>query len=319
MQEVVVTGTCDSVTCSSGYLEGHKGSNLYAYYLGLHPDSIIRDSIKFNPCLALQKMWEEKIEISNSSVVKETADTLLAEYARKRTLSSFKAYTRHITVVVDSLKMDIDWQDLKKRLWMSDREIALARDIMNSFEGEQMMAYILTELMPSYNGEYNREALDIMLKTGGIEYVASIPALGDKKTSMGPYQFTEHAVFHGSELRGASIVNRSVKKGPNRIPGSVAKLRGDDHHRAAFMFATYNVCILVRNLGKKQMTTFEDVWKSNKDNIVIYCAAAHHLPFYARKAIRNWLDNDAEDALEISCGENILDYAKKTRANLKVV
>lgn len=308
------------VTCPSGYLEGRSCSNLYATYLGIKPGSVIGSSVTLEPYSILNDMWAKKVKMSPSPVVKNTSDSLLSEYADKRTISSFGDYTDHVDGIVKSLKSSIDWNVVKKDMHLTQQEVNLAKQIMNSFKGEDMVAYVLTELMPSADGKFNREVLNIMLKTGGIEYVANIPAMGDKKTSFGPYQFTEYALFHTQkEMRGASIINCAVSDDANKIPGSVAKLRGDDHHRAAYLFATYNICLLVKGLNKKQFAMLQKVWKSNKDDLFIYCATAHHLPGVARTSAKRWIHNQAKKPFEDSCGRRILQYAKKTRANLSVV
>lgn len=317
--EVNTSESIPTFICPSGYLEGRTCSNLYATYLNVTPGTVIKDSVEIDPKQTLERMWEKKMKKSPSPVVDETGKILLDEYdAGKQT--TFKKYTNHITTVVHSVQSDIDWDILQRKLDMKDREMAIAKKIALSFDGKDMAAYILTELMPSAEGKFNRAVLDIMLQTGGQEYVESIPAMGDKKTSFGPYQFTEFALFHiGKQMRGASVVNAAVEEGENKIPGSVAKLRGDDHHRAAYMFAVYNICVLVKSLNKKQLSTLENKWKANRDDLFIYCATAHHLPRIARRAARNWLANGAKKPFENSCGVRILEYAQKTRANLKVV
>lgn len=306
-------------TCSSGCLEGHACSDLYAMYLGIRPKSTIKDSIFINPYQVLGKMWDKKVKKSPSPVVRETRKKLLLDYTATNQCS-FDSYTKRITEVVSEVREDIDWEILRKSMRMSDRESYLARDIVSAFDGRDMTAYIMTELMPSADGQFNRQVLNVMLMTGGSEFVERIPAIGDRKTSFGPYQFTEYALFHTpKEMRGASVVNAAIKNERSKIPGSVSKLRGDDHHRAAYMFAVYNVCHLVKILNKRQFTTLERRWKSNQDDLFIYCATAHHAPAHARTAAKKWLRADVKYPFEHSCGKSILGYAIKTRANLRAI
>ncbi len=315
-----ITITPQGIMCSTGELEGRKCANLYATYIDVTPGTVIGDSLSFDASKVLTRLWTKKIEISPSRVVKETGETLLEEYNNKQTKVSFREYSNHITDVVNELQKDIDWDILKEEMNLSEEKASLAKSITETFDGKDMVAYIMTELMPSADGVFNRNMLDFMLTNGGIEYVGSIPAMGDEKTSFGPYQFTEYALFHTpKEKRGASVINTAVKHDVNKIPGSVSKLRGDAHHKAAYLFAVYNICMLVKGLDKKQMVTLKSVWKANKDDLFIYCATAHHLPAVARRAAKNWLDNKAAKPFENSCKPSILSYAKKTRANLKAL
>ena len=158
--------------------------------------------------------------------------------------------------------------------------------------------------------------MDFLLQYAGVEYIEDIPAMYDAKTSFGPYQFTEFALFDcGNQKRGASIANQAVTSG-QKIPGSVIKLRGDDHYKAAYLFAVHNICLMVKKLNKKELQTLKNVWGNNRDDLFVFCATAHHLPGDAIKAARKWLDNKAKASFETSCNKRILPYAQKTRQNM---
>jgi hypothetical protein len=307
-------------TYETGNLEGRKAGGLYASYFGIKPGTKIPETITTDFHQNLKTMWKKKIGRSPSPVVEETAKKLLGEYPEGQTKMSFSKYSSHITDVVDNVRDDIDWDSLRVLMHMSKKEASLAKKITGSFDGEDMAAYIMTELMPSADGKFNVEVMNFLLTNAGTEYIEGIPALGDCKTSFGPYQFTEYALFETpKEKRGASIINMAITNKRSKIPGSVCLLRGDDHHKAAYMFATYNVCMLVKACNKKRLETLDNVWRANKDDLFIYCATAHHLPAKARKAAKNWLHNKAKESFETSCSKRIEGYAIKTRANLKAI
>lgn len=300
----------------SGKLEGRKLSDLYASYLGVDDPTTIGKHIETNFQKNFASMWDCKEDRCASTVVAKASEQLVSEYKVKHTSTTFINYTAHISVVVSTLKKSINWEIVAKKTNISTTDAALVKSICNSFTGKDMAAYAMTELMPSADGQLNVTVMDFLLRNAGREYIEGIPAMHDGKTSFGPYQFTEYAVYDTpASDRGASVINTAVASG-QKIPGSVIKLRGDDHHRAAFLFAVYNVCSLVRNLNATQKKTLKLNWSANQDDLFLYCATAHHNPSRALSAAKKWLDNKAKYAFEKSCGKRISYYAVKTRKNL---
>lgn len=304
---------------ATGKLEGRRFAGLYAHYLGVKNKTKLGKYIKIDFQQNFETMWNCKEDRCSSPVVGEASDILTKEYRKQLTPTTYKEYSNHITTVVNKLEVAIDWSAIQKDYEFSETDISLVKSMATSFDGRDMMAYILTELMPSSDGNLNVAFLDFLLRNAGREYVEGIPALYDDKTSFGPYQFTSFAVFQApGKLEGASVINHAVKKG-QKIPGSVIKLRGDDHHRAAFLFATYNLCRLVKGLSVKQKKLLMISWNKNQDDIFLYCATAHHNPAAARRAAHNWIDGKAKHSFEYSCNDKILSYAVKTRNNLKAL
>jgi hypothetical protein len=301
---------------STGTLEGRTLSDLYARYLGVGNRTIIGKYINIDFQRNFEAMWQKKNLRCNSTVVKQASQKLINEYSQHATFTSFNEYKNHVTVVVNELKRNINWGVVKNKTNLSQKDVDLVKAITVSFNGQDMTAYILTELMPSSDGALNVKMLDFILRNAGKEYIEGIPALYDQKTSFGPYQFTEYAVYATPrEKRGASVVNEAVSAN-EKIPGSVIRLRGDDHHRAAFLFAIYNLCEMVKALNGTEKKVLESYWKRNKDDLFFYCATAHHNPAAARKAARTWLDHKMRYSFERSCNRRIVGYAEKTRKNL---
>lgn len=308
-------------TYATGKLEGKKfaKNSLYARYLGIQDTSRLGKYLKIDFQKNFEKMWECKSNKCSSAVVDEVGSILVKEYFKQFTPVTCKQYCNHITKVVNTLESATDWKTIQKDFKFSKSDIALVKAMAASFDGRDMAAYILTELMSSNNGTLNVTLLDFLLINAGREYVEGIPALGDKKSSFGPYQFTSFAVFQTKEMvRGASLINHAIRK-DQKIPGSVNRLRGDDHHRAAFLFVICNLCTLVKNLTPKQKKTLSREWVKNKDDIFLYCATAHHHPASALEAARYWIDNQAKQSFENSCNAMIREYAVKTRNNLKAL
>lgn len=261
-------------------------------------------------------MWDCKQDHCSSTVVAQAGQQLVAEYRKGHTSTTFVAYVGRLSLVVANLRKAINWKTVGSATNLSKTDVALVKSIASSFNGKDMAAYAMAELMPSADGRLNVTVMDFLLRNAGREYVEGIPAMHDGKTSFGPYQFTENAVYDTPKgCRGASKINQALPLS-QRIPGSVIFLRGDDHHRAAYLFAIYNLCTLVRNLNATEKKTLQLKWSANKDDLFLYCATAHHNPSRAFVAARKWLDNKAKFPYEKSCSLRISGYAVKTRNNL---
>ena len=174
--------------------------------------------------------------------------------------------------------------------------------------------------MPSRIGEINLQTMEFLLRNAGIRYVYSIPALADAKTSFGPYQFTEFAWYHAEDdIRGGSVMNMAVRQ-PQRIDhGSVSRLRGEEHHIAAFLFAIDNIANLIAHTSPAQFRALSANWRRQKDDLVKFIATSHHGPNASLAIAQRWLDNGARSEYEISCHGRFRDYAIKTGRNYSVV
>jgi hypothetical protein len=175
----------------------------------------------------------------------------------------------------------------------------------------------MAELLPSNNGELNRDYLDFLLRHGGRRYLESLPALHDDITSFGPVQFTQYAVYDvPGERRGASRVNVALPRGSElRIPGSTLRLRDNDHLRAAYLFAVSNLADGIRSLSERQLTTFERVAGPRGVDVAQFIAVAHNKPANGRRALRAWLDAGGNGSFRDYCVPVSRLYAQKTINN----
>ncbi|OGG79606.1 hypothetical protein A3A39_02145 [Candidatus Kaiserbacteria bacterium RIFCSPLOWO2_01_FULL_54_13] len=271
-------------------LRGRVLNDLFTHYTGiagLVPDKIRADF----PTAQLPHLWEEKKKrYGETAVVEETRRTLIESYDQKRAEKiGWREFRDRGQSSVDVSRRSLDWNGVSNHFNLSDLDLKLLREFERQIDGTALLAYVLTELMPGTDGALNREMLDFLLRVGGREYLESIPSIGDDKTSVGPYQFTEYAVFDtGSERRGASRVNQYLPV-KLRIPGSVAKLRGDDHHKAAYLFAIFNLAQLVRKIAPEDKKTLLGRAVDLRPSLVEFVATAHNLPAIAVRNFRNYL------------------------------
>jgi hypothetical protein len=216
------------------------------------------------------------------------------------------------------VRKDIDWNKVKDLMNLNSDELKTLSEITSALLPEHLTAYALTELMPSSDGDLNRDVLEFLLKNAGSRYVYSLPSIYDDRVSFGPYQISAEALGYidlQHPVGGVSKINGALPES-KRLPNSIANLRGADHHKAALLFAIYNLATLIKKLQPKELVTLKKVWKNHITAVVQYIAAAHHMPKAAYRSARYWLDAEAKRPFEISCLDSIRHYAISTKANL---
>ena len=305
----------------TGAIEGHLANDLYADFIGYK--GRIPSEITVNWAKQLETLWDRKVDRRGSNaVVSQTRDLVVPEYARYDPgQMSLVEYQQNAARQADAIYENLDWTAVGKSYFKGDkRKLALLREAAKTVGGRSIVAYAMTELLPSRNnGAYNRDYLDFLLQHAGRRYVESLPALHDNITSFGPYQFTQFAVYDANGgPRGASRMNRFLPKG-QKIPGSTMMLRNDDHVKAAYLFGLDNLATLIRGLNKSQLRTFERVAPNKGLDIVQFIAVAHNKPAYAMPSARRWLDNGARTSFMESCPRVSQVYAMKTVANFRAL
>lgn len=303
---------------NTGWLAGKTFRDLYIWYTGVEGKVPPEVTIDFPKQLGL--MWRRKFVRSNkNAVVVQTGKKIIHNYIdHEPHVLTAKEYQEQIQKVLTETFNNMDWEKLGSIKHLSHDKLELVKNICHSVNAKHLMAYCLTELMPSTDGLFNVEVLNFLLKSAGKEYIESIPAMFDKKVSFGPYQFTEFALYDSNgEKRGASIPNQALKDG--KIPGSVAELKGMDHHKAAYLFMIDNFSNLVNKLSADQQKTLHDEWQKKANDLVGFAATAHHLPAPAITVAKRWLDNGAKLPFEVSCGRALGQYAHKTDQNFKAL
>ncbi|MBN1386290.1 hypothetical protein JW968_04950 [Candidatus Woesearchaeota archaeon] len=319
MPEYPVKQNGDPVT--PGALVGRNilDGSLWSLYTGLSGVISPTVSVDFNAqldrMLAKKEGWCRNHGQKVSPAVYEFWKSHVAEYKSgkiKHTMT-LESYLGECGKAMQEVRDNIDWNTVKSRKRLSDDQLDVLKEISAGLTEHDLLSYALTELMPGKDGNLNKAVIDFILRNAGREYLEMIPAMHDRYASFGLYQWTSFAVNAGTG-DGASSVNPALPSGM-QIPGSVINLRGNDHHKAAYLFAISNLADMIRSLNRSELATLSGVWSSNKDDIVKYIATAHHMPSHARKAARYWLSNRAENDFTVSCRSSIREYSEKTAAN----
>lgn len=310
-----------------GRLAGRPAADLYAVYIGFNGRGVLPKTLSIDWSARLRAMWAVKIVRSKrSATVGRTSRELLAGYShRDRRTMSIRDYQAVAGREARAVHTWLAWEQIgrmyfRKKKSVNTRKLRLLKNIASRIGGRELIAYALTELMPGRNdGVFNRDFLDFLLRYGGRAYVERIPAMYDRYTSFGPYQFTQYALYDaGNQRRGASQVNQALPV-QHRLPGSVIKLRGNEHFKAAYLFAVYNLAMLIRRLNIKQLAVLERVQRTSDDDLTEFIATAHHAPSLAYKAGMRWLDNKAKLPFRRSGSGRIIQYAGKTFVNYQAL
>lgn len=282
---------------------------------------IVPDTLKIDYADRLERLWQAKeLNAGLTDAAKEAAGERIHAYrSAAPTRMTLDDYISSADDAARTVRDHINWSTVADLKGLDAPRTRLLEDITNSLDGKDLLTYSMTELMPSRDGERNKQVYDILLQGGGREFIESTPALGDGYSSFGPYQFTSFAVFDkGDEHRGASTINRAMPFG-HRIPGSVNKLRADDHHAAAALYAIDNLTGLLRSTTKKQLETLANSWARHDDDIIKFIATSHHAPTLARHAALEWIDDDLETDLTYFMPGRLELYSQKTEANFKAL
>ncbi len=308
---------CVKKEYKTGPLAGRQFSGFLYDLTGIHGQA--PEIVRINFCDVLERLWKMKENRSRNLVVSRTATKIVQEY---KTTSpgtmTLKEYAKLIQRDIEQTFRDLDWNKVGKIEGLDTRRLALVKKIVATFTGKDFLAYSMTELMPTTDGMFNAYVYGFLLRNAGRKFIESIPALYDDYTSFGPYQFTQYAWYDaGGECRGGSRVNTALKH--PIFHGSVSKLRGNEHHVAAFLFAVDNTAKLVLKLNQKQLSLLMRIYRSRHAEVIQYIATAHNFPngrHGAEGAVLRWLENNARRSYIISCTWRPRLYARKTAANL---
>ena len=294
------------------YIRWRAFWDLYAGYLWAHYDKNKRvwDKISlgnkrtWNKNVAIKNLYEKKLSRKNTKWFK------VAGQHYKETVSkidfekvhpiSLEQYEKNIGNIVKELRDGIDWEKLGKGLFHWDKEkLSLLKKLANNIDEKVLTSYSMTEFFPSEDWELNKNLLDFLLQNAGEEYLSYFPAVSDDYTSFGQYQFTSLALYDTpQEKRWASIINQYVNPSL-RIPWSVCKLKGKSHHRAAFLFAIYNLSTLLKNADGISKKAVGDISKAeNKSDLTQLIAIMHNKPKAWVVFLKEWyqLRNDKKYA-----------------------
>lgn len=253
----------ESMKVDYTYLKG-KGHSMaigrhFGIMLGMTPDAknrtIMTDSAIVTWSESLKLQWNDKLNRKGGvqGATKAWAAKIIDAYAHgDRDTKSIGTFMRQVDTEIVKQRGKIDYGKLCSGLKIG--QCSALYKVTSHIEAHNLVAYGMTELFAGQNGRFNYVALDTLLRNAGENYINSIPALYDDRLSRGLYQFTSGAVKRDDTgiLGGATIADNYAGK---TIPGSVSTLSATQAHRAAFMFATFNIAMMMRGMNEKDANT----------------------------------------------------------------
>lgn len=294
------------------YLKRPKVGGLFGAYIGVRGQ--LPDVAEIDFAANLEYLWERKLAIKGvSPATRKSAAAMVTRY--RASYPDTKGIREYVSGVhrQSSLK-SLDWSALCAKMRVAAPQCGALRVVSGRLGGRELTAYGMTELFPGFNGKFNYVLLDTLLRNAGENYLSEIPALGDTLMSKGPYQFTSHAVYAADSRQGASYVDQFVADRRAGIPGSVAALTGGAHHRAAKMFAVYNLGRLAQRLSPSEAATLSS-GACSTEQLTQFVATAHHMPTLAIKRAADWVGAGCRKPLTAYLGPHLREYAAKTSAN----
>ena len=255
-------------------LEGRLVADLYADYLGVPKGTRIPATLSVTFEERMSDLYQRKLmfqKCDKKGNCNDVSETVISQFPdlykqyldRDKKKMSLKEFIVITEKKIAAAKQSLNWnavcrryEDKKKTKKENEKRCNLLQAVVSKLAGKDMLAYGMTELLPSNDGRFNTKYLDILLQNAGAEFLYRVPAMADGYASLGLYQFTMFAIRKDDEAtEGASIINDFVKEGGEKIPDSVVKLSGHEHHVAAFYFAVHNIARLVTSLTSKGVET----------------------------------------------------------------
>lgn len=301
------------VVVDTSSIAGRKLGGLYADIVGIEGTLGKAHSVNYGENLSI--LWHKKLDRKSvSPATIKAADEPIRVYVTEPKKMSLVQFVKEADAQVAVVKKHLDHQALCKAYSMDRAECEVFKKLAHDVRGIDLVAYGMTEIMPSAEGDLNVKVLEILLTNAGSNYMFTIPALYDRMLSLGFYQFTSYALNDVTK-EGASSVNRFLPAG-FKIPGSVIALRNGEHHRAAYLFALHNLARLAKVTTTKEFEVLKVALKRKPGDIVTYMATAHHAPGLALRNAKSWLASGAKAPINNYLKGRLKPYGNKSDNNL---
>jgi uncharacterized protein YnzC (UPF0291/DUF896 family) len=216
----------------------------------------------------------------------------------------------------------------------NDNEVATARAMIRRVTTRMMLAYSMTELLSSVDGQRNITVYDFMLRTLGKEFIAGIPSEGDDVESIGQYQMTPYGFHDTSKDEDSFEDNSIVRNGASRanillpdklhLPKNLIDLHSyEDHAAAAYCYALNAIGDAVHSLSRPQQAVLKDRTIFTDEVLVAFIATSNNSPTKAKRALDAWLRAKAEGSSvefsEVFHDPQLRIYAEKSIANYRAI
>lgn len=267
------------------WLQWKKVWDLYSHYLWYNwKSSKIWDTIVFKPNDILKELYWRKFRRKNDkwfTVAKDFYENTVSKIDFDIVEpSNLELMTSNIKLSINEINKNFDRDKFwKEKLKWNEEKIKLFKNICSNIDEKCLLAYGMTELMPSPDWNLNKEILDFLLKNGWENFVMNLPAVADDYTSFWLYQFTSFAVYDTWDKQEWASVMSLYLPEELQIPWSVTKLQLQDHHNAAYLFAMYNIYNLIFKADWETIKALKLLTnQKDNNNLAQLIAIMHNLP-----------------------------------------
>ena len=295
------------VDTSTGRLAGHTVNDFNTRNILGVQGTIPQTTLEHDYQAQLRHLWQLK-EINSGATpqARRLGEQLINEYNQETaTKMSLDEYINEFNHTIQNT--EVDWQRLQAtKLFGQPQKLPLLQELASNIDAKDLLAYQITELVGTGNGERDVAALDYVLRRAGREYVESIPSTGDNLASFAGSQITSRAVDE---------INRTQNTNFN-----LEDLRGNDHHETAYRNALTHLADLVREAPDEEL--LRTLTTTNRDVLALYLAVANYRPANSRLAIGEWMKNPQSNFsfhLKDNGRIKARAYAKKTYSNLQAL
>lgn len=251
----------------------------------------------------LAKLWNIK-ELNNPGLapqVTKLGEHLQSSYNQQTaTKLSLEAYIQEAQRTIDNT--EINWNRVQQtKLPNAPEKLSTLQDLSKRLTATDLLAYSMTELFGSTNGQKNQAVYDHVLQTAGRDFIERVPAF-DRWESYGPYQFTPPALQEINRVQQTSF--------------DIQTLKENQHHEAAYRLAVTNLADFLRVASNQEI----DVLISQSDEeLTKFVAAMHYKPRDAIRTKKGDLHTPFEQALRNRGFTRIANYVQKTGSNRRAL
>ncbi|MEK6845150.1 MAG: hypothetical protein AABY26_00205, partial [Nanoarchaeota archaeon] len=115
---------------------------------------------------ALEAMWDYKTEqrASGNPAAQQAAKLKMEQYSQNPRHMSLEKYVQLADAEAAKVQKELDWERVALGYKLSPDKQKLLQRAMAQIRGRELIAYGMTELFPSHNGNRNEKLLDRLLR-----------------------------------------------------------------------------------------------------------------------------------------------------------
>ncbi|MHB8660847.1 MAG: hypothetical protein ACYC75_02850 [Minisyncoccota bacterium] len=323
------------VSIRTGALAGERLSDLYASYLGIPSGSVVPERLHIDFKVNLAALWRQKFGFGAHGRTPEEERDYREKFLKKhkdlmdlaeRLYSSYEpahARTMSLSEYIAEVGHEVEESHeafMRSMFALSDNSSFprsrrfLIEKLGNRVDADMLLAYSLTELMPSADGETNIRMLGFLLPHAGADFLDRIPSVHDMDASFGPYQITPMLFAPLGRGSYAEEIERGLPANFKK-PKSIDDVHGAKHHQVAYLVALENIAQFVEKLSDRDADHARRLFDHTdigllREEVTAVIAAAHHQPVAAHKMFNAFLKHTDAARPNPNAIKRLLEYVR---------